>query len=80
MLSSISPRCTHRTAPHYALASGFHQTRRRRYRVVGGIGTAVRCEALFARKYHPIVYGRAMRSNARAVWVTEDLSPVAEDI
>jgi len=26
------------------------------------------------------VYGRAMRSNARAVWVTEDLSPVAEDI
>jgi len=26
------------------------------------------------------VYGRAMRSNARAVWVTEDLSPIAEDI
>lgn len=26
------------------------------------------------------VYGRAMRSTSRAVWVTEDLSPIAEDI
>ena len=26
------------------------------------------------------VYGRAMRSNVRAVWVTEDLAPIAEDI
>ena len=26
------------------------------------------------------VYGRAMRSNTRAVWVTEALTPVAEDI